>query len=364
MTDAINCFGVVIVLCLITICETCVTPSGSSGKCVPIQQCSNLFALKQLTSNITANVAKYLKSAECMSPNSTEKGVCCPPDRVFQLPENCGLSSNERIAHGNKTAVFEFPWMALLMYRNLYSDEVTGNCGGTLINERYVLTAAHCLKPDDNYKLELVRLGEHTTDMDKDCNNITEAGVLIEQDCAGPVEDIRFESYIAHPQYQNAFSGNDIGLIRLAEPVTFKHHIKPICLPMTSDLKDTLLPEYIVAGWGLTEELRRSNVLLKTQILRLEQSKCQQRITEIDTKKLNITISEKQICAGGRNFEDSCQGDSGGPLMWPAQYLNRTRFVQFGVVSYGINHCGEINFPGVYARVGSYIGWILANMKA
>ncbi|XP_058811610.1 serine protease grass-like [Topomyia yanbarensis] len=363
--DAVYYLGAIIVLSAIATSESCVTPSGSSGKCVPLQQCSNLFALTQLAPNITdANVVKYLKNAECISPNSSEKKVCCQPDRIFQLPDNCGLASSERIAHGNETAVFEYPWMALLMYRNLFSDEIMGNCGGTLISERYVLTAAHCLKDDDQFKLEFVRLGEHTISEEKDCNNIIEEGIIIEQDCAGPVENVRYELYIIHPQYRSAFTGNDIGLIRLAETIIFKSHIMPICLPMTAVLKDLLLPEYIVAGWGLTEKLTRSDVLLQAQLPRLEQSRCQKRISEIDSKKHNITVNEKQICAGGRNLVDSCQGDSGGPLMWPAEYLNRTRYVQFGVVSYGINYCGEINFPGVYARVGSYLGWILANMKA
>lgn len=360
--------GIIVVLCCIASgkvdASSCVTPSGGSGKCVPLEECSNLFAVKQLSHNMTDKLKNYLAQAECTVENSTKKGVCCHLGRIFQLPKTCGVSADDRIARGNATAVFEYPWMALLMYRDQFSNDLLGNCGGTLISERYVLTAAHCIKRDERFKLEYVRLGEHTIGEEPDCNRIIESGEVVETYCADPVENVPYESYVVHENYRNAFTGDDIALIRLAKAVTFKGHIQPICLPMSADLKNTLLPRYIVSGWGLTEELVRSDVLLKAVLPRVNATACQKRLDEIDSKKYHVTISSKQLCAGGVNLVDSCQGDSGGPLMWPVEYLGRTRFVQFGVVSYGIDTCGVINFPAVYARVGSYLGWIIANMKA
>ncbi|XP_055551265.1 serine protease grass-like [Wyeomyia smithii] len=358
--------GISAILCCIAIAaaSSCVTPSGGTGKCVPLEHCSNLFAIKQLSHNVTENFEKILTQAECSLKDSRGKGLCCQLERNFRLPDNCGVSSNDRIAHGNKTEVFEYPWMALLMFRDTFSNELVGNCGGTLINERYVLTAAHCFKQDKRFELEYVRLGEHTISEEPDCTRIVESGEVVETFCAPPVENVPFESYIIHPEYRTAFSGNDIALIRLAKAVTFKSHIQPICLPLTANLKDTLLPRYIVSGWGLTEQIVHSDVLLKAALPRVDGRTCQQRINEVDQQKLNITISPKQLCAGGVNLVDSCQGDSGGPLMWPVDYLGRTRFVQFGVVSYGIDSCGAVNFPAVYARVGSYMVWIILNMKA
>lgn len=132
---------------------------------------------------------------------------------------------------------------------------------------------------------------------------------------------------------------------------------------MSAELKDVLLPQYYVAGWGYTESLDKSDVLLKAKLPRVDREQCQTRL-DAYRRKYNITITAKQICAGSENLVDTCAGDSGGPLMWQESYLNRPRFVLFGVVSYGIQTCGSVDFPGVYARVGSYLGWILANMRA
>ncbi|XP_055641692.1 serine protease grass-like [Toxorhynchites rutilus septentrionalis] len=343
----------------------CVTPSGAPGQCVPLKMCSNIFTLTVLSKNISTKTANYMKSAECNLQRATvEKGICCQPERIFELPERCGLAVHGKLAHGNATKVFEFPWMALLMYRDFSTDELVGNCGGTLISDRYVLTAAHCLFAGRLLKLEYVRLGEHTISKEIDCNNYTDSSGVTELDCAEPVENILIDSYIIHPQYRRTFDGDDVGLIRLDRKVIFKDHIQPICLPISSHLKDVLLPEYLVAGWGLTENQDKSDVLLKAKLPRVELQDCRNKVDSALKKRQKITISEKQVCAGGVNLVDSCQGDSGGPLMWPTEYRNQTRFIQFGVVSYGIEFCGVIDFPGVYVRIGSYVGWIVANMKA
>lgn len=69
-----------------------------------------------------------------------------------------------------------------------------------------------------------------------------------------------------------------------------------------------------------------------------------------------VTLGPKQICAGGENAKDTCAGDSGGPLM----YFDRkhSRWVAYGIVSYGFTQCGMAGHPAVYTNVAEYIDWV------
>ncbi|XP_021694328.1 LOW QUALITY PROTEIN: melanization protease 1 [Aedes aegypti] len=338
MTTILNLLISILIIIEFSNCEgiPCTTPTNLTGRCVPLEKCFNLYAVKQLRRSLPVSQENYIRNATCKLDDST-MGVCCSIEKVFELPKECGVSSSSRIAHGNRTEVFEFP----------FQQRTRGNCGGSLINERYVITAAHCLtkvsRDRSPRKLEFVRLGEHTISTNPDCVNYTEAGGYFEQDCAGPVEDVRVESYMVHSDYNGTFGGDDIGLVRLAESIVFKPHIKPICLPMSVDLKDTLLPQYQVAGWGYTDSLEKSDVLQKALLPRVDQKQCQARF-EPYRKKYNIAISEKHICAGSVNLVDACAGDSGGPLMWQADYEGGLpRYTLFGVVSFGVQTCGTMD---------------------
>lgn len=77
----------------------------------------------------------------------------------------------------------------------------------------------------------------------------------------------------------------------------------------------------------------------------------------------NIRLTNKQLCAGGKDQKDSCSGDSGGPLQAAAYINDETRYVQQGVVSFGPRFCGLDDFPGVYTKVAYYMDWILDTIK-
>lgn len=74
-------------------------------------------------------------------------------------------------------------------------------------------------------------------------------------------------------------------------------------------------------------------------------------------------IKNSQICAGGYLGRDSCAGDSGGPLKYVSVVDGVSKYVQYGIVSYGPKHCGAEGQPGVYTRVSRYILWILDNLR-
>ncbi|XP_062715613.1 clotting factor B [Aedes albopictus] len=125
---------------------------------------------------------------------------------VRKLPiRHCGVYYPNRVYMGQRTRVFEFPWMALLIHASGYWQRV-----GSLINNRYILTGALPFLPKDVIK---ARLGEHTIHQTIDCNE--------DEDCAPPVRDVDIECIIYHPQASRIRYSNDIALVRLAKRVDF-----------------------------------------------------------------------------------------------------------------------------------------------
>jgi secreted trypsin-like serine protease len=130
-------------------------------------------------------------------------------------------------------------------------------CGSSLINNRYVITAAHCVNTDDiprRYQPTLVRLGEWDTSTDQDCD--TSRGT---QDCVDePVQDIAIERIVVHERYRKSDKNvhHDIALIRLRQPARYNFYVSPICLPQTDSLRRKNLVDSVatVAGWGITED--------------------------------------------------------------------------------------------------------------
>lgn len=131
----------------------------------------------------------------------------------------------------------------------------------------------------------------------------------------------------------------------------FQNNIKPICLPFGVEK----LPEkMVVIGYGATNSYERSSdVLMKANIKIIDNQSCMR-----DT---GFYLKESQFCAGGKS--DSCKGDSGSTVLTFTKIKNYFKFVQFGIVSYGgTSMC--IEGTGVYAKVHSYIPWILDNVRA
>ncbi|KAL0869170.1 hypothetical protein ABMA27_007457 [Loxostege sticticalis] len=357
---------------LIALTRTDAQQCNGGAACVELQNCKSLYdQLREQGSN-TPNFVRLLRSLHCGFHGSTPM-VCCPPefgapassdgtadrrganfDPLDLLPglKECGGQNDDRIVGGTRADLDEHPWMALLRY-----DKPKGwgfYCGGVLISSRYVLTAAHCVKGEDlptNWKLSQVRLGEWNTSSAVDC---------IAEDCSGPPQDIPVERIIAHEYYDPADSDqiHDIALLRLEHNALFNDFVKPICLPTLNEFKLNSLDGYNmeVAGWGKTESRSESDVKLKVSVPVVSNPKC-----ESVFSRVNRRITNKQMCAGGKEGQDSCRGDSGGALM--GKVSNYNNWFAFGVVSYGPSPCGTPGWPGVYTRVTEYVDWILSKLR-
>lgn len=124
------------------------------------------------------------------------------------------------------------------------------DCAGSLINHRYVITAAHCLKSDiPLFNLTHVRLGEWDATTNPDVDESYDTGPVKND----PFVDIRIEEIIMHEDYNNVTRHNDIALLRLSTYVNYTSFIKPICLPLKNPLRNLNLDGLTldVAGWGL-----------------------------------------------------------------------------------------------------------------
>uniref|UniRef100_A0A8D8F1R6 Serine protease easter n=3 Tax=Culex pipiens TaxID=7175 RepID=A0A8D8F1R6_CULPI len=267
-------------------------------------------------------------------------------------PSDCGLGSHNRIFGGKETALDEFSWTALLVVEDIDGYKST-YCGATLINPRYVVTAAHCIKQvPTNSTLTGVRLGEHniTNGEKQDCDEYN--------NCADVPVEVGIEKVILHEEFDALKKGknNDIALIRLDRDVGFSTYINPICLPLEDSVRQMNHTgmKVTAAGWGITESNFTSEVKLKVSLDVINHNRCVRVY-----KSADIRLRDTQLCAGGKKGEDTCRGDSGGPLMRQIQ----GNYHLIGVVSFGAEHCGTKDVPGVYTNVAMFVDWIQSKLE-
>ncbi|XP_067265168.1 trypsin-like isoform X2 [Chanodichthys erythropterus] len=222
--------------------------------------------------------------------------------------------TDDKIIGGYECPANSQPWQAYL------TDNGERLCGGSLIDERWVVSAAHCQIPASNLT---VHLGEH---------NITEEGTE---------QRIRAEKVIPHPDYNDLPLNNDFMLIKLKEPAIFNKYVKPIPLATTCSSAGE---QCLVSGWGNqnTTGVEYASVLQCLNLPVLSRSQCE--------GAYGSRITENMFCAGFlEGGKDSCQGDSGGPVVCNGELQ--------GVVSWGYG-CAQSDYPGVYVEVCRYTDWV------
>jgi len=250
-----------------------------------------------------------------------------------------------RIVGGHDTTFGSHPWQTMLFLRK--DKRFFLPCGGSLINEEWILTAAHCVY-SDHAKRYGVRLGDWN------------ARANIE-----PFrhEDFEIEEIIRHRDFNPKNFNNDIALIKLRKPVTFKKHIQPVCLP-NKDYKISGKTGYIT-GWGRTEYKKNSrpSILQQAELKEIQAEECQKMF--IKQKRKETINNQTMFCAGvEKGGVDSCQGDSGGPFVVPMEDDAYTqRYHLAGIVSWGVG-CAKQGLPGVYTKVSNYIDWIENNIHS
>ncbi|CAG0917174.1 unnamed protein product [Notodromas monacha] len=300
--------------------------------------CPWVCFIMQLQANTCLLVAK---TAECGA-----QYIRLDLDGEEDFNETMLTEPPSRIAGGSVVYPGEFPSIVSLQTRTP-TGQYQHTCGGTVIDERHVLTAAHCV------------MGRMATRI---------SIVFKEHDLSRPEAAAEYRVFptkiITHSKFDFKTFAHDIALLRFDPPLKFHQDpfVSPVCLPGPAT-KGIARPAFTfahkpatVAGWGkMSEGGELSTVLQKVTVPVLTNQACKTLLNG------HVNIQDGHLCAGwSRGGQSACQGDSGGPLFYHDQ---DGHLLVIGIVSAGVG-CARALSPGVYTRVSEYLDWIRDNVEA
>ena len=234
-----------------------------------------------------------------------------------------------RVVGGDRAPAGSHPWQVALLVSGLADNVQAQFCGGTLIAENWVVTAAHCVDGGTSASGVAVL-----------------AGTLSLADTKAP--RVAVKRIVVHPNWKPATNESDIALLELAKPVVPGPALRPIGYAATSALpaSGALLT---VSGWGATKEGGAgSTELLTVDVPVVALKACN------DPRSYGGVVAGSMVCAGReQGGKDSCQGDSGGPAVMNAA----AEPLLAGIVSWG-HGCARPWKYGIYTRVGSFAPWV------
>lgn len=230
-----------------------------------------------------------------------------------------------KILNGFPSELGQFPFYAFLRTKERHHPKDRYICGGSLLNNEFILTAAHCLYNVTKVEIHLgsLRKGEH------------EEG--------RQVFFARTKHLYPHPDYNDEYLLNDIGLIKLPRPAIFSDRIQPVQFPMIHDVFEGM--DLVAIGNGHRAKRKSATILQFALLTTITRSECKNMYPYID--------ENKTFCAKGSFNESVCLGDSGGPVV-----VNGLEDTLYGITSF-LNSTDCDGAAQGFTSVFPYIPWIL-----
>ncbi|XP_044299089.1 chymotrypsin-like elastase family member 1 [Varanus komodoensis] len=254
---------------------------------------------------------------------------------IFTIIVLCGrcseepLEGNGRVVGGYEAKKHAWPSQISLQYSSGGSWYHT--CGGTLVHQNWVMTAAHCV---DSYMNFRVVLGDH---------NIYQY--------EGTEQVISVARIFVHANWNrnDLAAGYDIALLKLSQSANLNSYVQLGALPPSGQILPDNYPCYIT-GWGRTKTNGQlASVLQEAYLPVVDYATCS------SSSYWGSTVKQTMVCAGGDGTRAGCQGDSGGPL----NCLVNGKYYVHGITSFVSSAgCNVLRKPTVFTRVSAYISWI------
>lgn len=295
-------------------------------------------------------------------------------------PEEAG-----RVIGGVVAKEGAWPWQVALLIAGQPVSPDAHFCGGSMLLDTWVLTAAHCI---------------HMADDSGTYRDIPPQAISVlvgtNQLVPGRGDAVPVAAIYRHPDYVGTEFDNDIALIKLARAPQAQYATIKVPDQEFGDYLDQPGVTTVVTGWGLVDGGTHPSEMREAEIQMLSRDECNQALLEARAEeavkgfiyavnvfgmrqqdaqaawedfvsRVPVPLTANMLCSGTyEGGKTACQGDSGGPLVVP---LQDGSFIQAGVVSWGLSsateqRCAEDALFSAYTRVSNYLPWLEQTIAA